>query len=62
MEGNRDVETGISGEGVGVGEERERTEETGKERKIRQTQHPRDVNMTRGDMQILITVMRYRVT
>ena len=42
MESNRDVKMGIGGEGVRVhGErERERTEETGKERKIRQTQHP----------------------
>ena len=40
MEGNRDVEMGIDGEGVGVGGERERTEETRKERKIRRTQHP----------------------
>ena len=38
MEGNRDVKMGIGGESVGVG--RERIEKTGKERKIRRTQHP----------------------
>ena len=39
MKDNRDVEMGIDGEGVGVG--RERTEETGKERRIHRTQHPK---------------------
>ena len=60
MEGNRDVKMGISGEGVGVGgeRERERIEETGKERKIRRTQHPGRCKTTRGNMQILITFMR----
>jgi len=38
MEGNRDVERGFGGEGVGVG--RERIEETGRERMIHRTQHP----------------------
>ena len=40
MEGNRGVEIRISGEGVGVGGERERTEETGKERKSHRTHNP----------------------
>jgi len=39
MEDNRSVEMGISSEGVGVGG-RGRAEENGKERKIRQAQHP----------------------
>ena len=38
MEGNRGMEMGINGEGVGVGGERERTKETGKER-TRRAQH-----------------------
>ena len=33
------MEMGICGEGVEVGGDRERTEDTGKERKIRRTQH-----------------------
>ena len=61
MEGNRGVEMGIVGEGVGVGGEgRQRR----MKRKGRFVEHniPRDVNTTRGDMQTLITFMRSRIT
>ena len=56
MEGNRGMEMGIGGEGVGVGGEggQRRMKRKGKfvEHNI-----PRDVNTTRGDMQTLITFM-----
>ena len=57
MEGNRDVEMGISGEGVGVGGER------GQRRLKRKGGFVKhnisgDVNTTRENMQILITFMR----
>ena len=37
MEGKRDVEMGISGKGMEVGGEKERTKETGKKMRIRRT-------------------------
>ena len=62
MEGNRDVEMGIGGEGVRVGRERE--DKRRLERKGRFVEHniPGDVNTTRGDMQTLITFMRSQIT
>ena len=62
MKGNRGVEMEISGEGVRVSGEREGQRRL--ERKGRFVEHNilRDVNMTRGDMQTLITFMRSRVT
>ena len=61
MEGNKDVEMWIGGEGVGVGGERGQRR---LERKGRFVEHniPGDVNTTGGDIQTLITFMRSRVT
>jgi len=52
---------GIGGEGVGVGEERGQRR---LEKKRRFVKHniSRDINMTGGDIQTLITFMRSRVT
>ena len=60
MEGNRDMEMGISGEGVRAGGERG---QRGLERKGGFIKYniPRDVNTTRGHMQTLITLIRSRV-
>ena len=43
MEDNRDMKMGISGEGVRVCGERERTEETGKKRRTRRIQTSREM-------------------
>jgi len=61
MEGNRDVEMRIGGEGVGVKRERGQRR---LERKGGFIEHniPGDVNTIRGDTQTLITFMRSRVT
>jgi len=61
MEGNRDVEMGIDGEGVGVGGEREQRRLERKGGFVEQNIQG-DVNTTRGGMQILIIFMRNQIT
>ena len=60
MEDNRAVKMGIDGEGGGVGGER--TDETGRIGGFVEHNIPGDVNLTKGDIQTLITFMRSRLT